>query len=348
MKSCIRKIHALTLLLCLSVLFTGCGMRTVKLTATDTGMGTVVQKTLYVNDENTGNEILKEIEECIVQYEKEVLSWRIEGSEIARINESAGSEQGSVLSKQMEALFSEIWNISEKSGGALDVTVGQITEVWNLDKWAVLSEEEKQNFKAPSDEEIRTLLEHVGYEKIKMQNGCIYIPEGMKLDLGAVGKGIVCDKIGAYLREQTSVTGAVISLGGSVLTYGTKSDGNPWQIAITHPRESGSYLGTISLKGEYYVATSGDYERYVEVEKKRFHHIINPATGYPVDNEVCSVTIVSKSGLVSDALSTACFVLGVEEGILLAEELGAQALFVTKDLEIIMTEGMKQYFTASQ
>lgn len=348
MKSCIRKIHVLTLLLCLSVLFTGCGMRTVKLTATDTGMGTVVQKTLYVNDENSGKEILQEMEGCVEQYEEEVLSWRIEDSEIARINESAGSEQGTVLSKQMEELLSGVWNISEKSGGALDVTVGQITEVWNLDKWAALSEEERQDFKAPSDEEIGTLLEYVGYEKIKIQNGCIYLPEGTKLDLGAVGKGIVCDKIGSFLSEQTCVTGAVISLGGSVLTYGTKSDGNPWQIAITHPRESGSYLGTISLKGEYYVATSGDYERYVKVGETRFHHIIDPATGYPVDNELCSVTIVSKSGLVSDALSTACFVLGVEEGILLAEEFGAQALFVTKDLEIIMTEGMKQYFTMSQ
>lgn len=348
MKSCIRKIHVLTWFLCLSVLFTGCGSRNNKLTAVDTGMGTVVQKILYVNNVESGKDVLNEIGRYVETYESEMLSWRIEDSELADINQSAGSDGGVELSERMEGVLQEIWEISKKSNGALDVTIGQVTEAWNLDEWAQASGEELQDFQTPSDEEINVLLERAGYTNVTLNNGRIYLPEDMKLDLGAVGKGIVCDAIGEYLSEQMCVTGAVITIGGSVVTYGEKPDGSPWQVAVAHPREDGKYIGTIAVKGEYYVATSGDYERYVEVEGTRLHHIIDPATGYPVDNEVCSVTIISKRGLISDALSTACFVLGVENGMALAEEFEAQALFVTKDLEVYMTDGMEQYFTLSQ
>lgn len=345
MKSCSRKIHILILLLCLSVSTIGCGTGDIKLTATGIAMGTVVQKTLYVNNEDLGKDAMQEISACIEMEELEVLSWRTELSEVAKINAGAGTEEGRDLTSWLEEELQQVWEISEKSGGALDVTIGPVTSLWNLDEWAVAEEEAGGEFQPPTQEEINALLEHVGYDKVELKNGRIYLPEGMKLDLGAVGKGIVCDEIGAYLNSQMIVTGAVITLGGSVVTYGEKPDDTPWQVAVAHPREDGAYLGTLSLKGEYYVATSGDYERYVEVEGTRYHHIIDPATGYPAQSDVCSVTIVSKSGLVSDALSTACFVLGHEEGMALAEEFGAEALFITKDLEVFMTEGMEEIFT---
>ncbi len=347
MKSCVRKINMLLGILCLSVCFTGCGNRQLKISASDVAMGTVVQKTLYVEDEQLGKTAMEEINACIERYETEVLSWREDGSQVARINADAGKEEGSPLEPDLETELQKIREISQKSDGALDVTIGQVTRLWNLDKWSMGSEEE-QNFAPPSQEDINALLEVAGYEKVEINNGRIYLPTSMQLDLGAVGKGIVCDKIGEYLREQTGITGAVITLGGSVVTYGTKPDGNSWQVAVAHPREDGAYLGTLSLQGEYYVATSGDYERYVELNGTRYHHIMDPSTGYPADTNVCSVTIISESGLVSDALSTACFVLGVEEGMALAEEYGAQALFVTKDMEIIMTQGMDALFNESR
>ncbi len=348
MKSRIRKINVPMVLLCLSVLLTGCGKGNIKLTSSGVAMGTVVQKTLYVNNEELGKDAMYEISAYVDMYDMEVLSWRSDISEVAKLNAAAGAEDGVELSEWLEEDLQKVWEISEKSGGALDVTVGQVTEAWKLDEWANSSVEIRQEFQAPAQDEIDSLLEHVGYEKVEIRNGRIYLPEGMKLDLGAVGKGIVCDEIGDYLSSQMCATGAVITLGGSVVTYGAKPDGSPWQVAVAHPREDGAYLGTISLKGEYYVATSGDYERYVEVDGTRYHHIIDPTTGSPAQTDVCSVTIVSKSGLISDALSTACFVLGVEDGMALAEEFGAQALFVTKDLDVFMTEGMETFFTLSK
>lgn len=347
MKRCLRKIIGMLLSVVLPVLITGCGMQTVRVTAAGTGMGTVVQETIYVENEEEGKTILAQVEQYVQNYETEVLSWRVESSELAQINATAGRAEGVVLSERMALYLNTIWELSEASGGALDVTVGQVTELWNLDKWAV-QKKSGEAFKVPSEGEITTLLASTGYEKVILAEGCIFLPEHMKLDLGAVGKGIVCDEIGTSLKEKGTVRGAVITLGGSVVTYGSKPDGSPWQVAIAHPREDGKYLGTLSLTGENYIATSGDYERYVEKDGIRYHHIMNPHTGYPVDNELCSVTIVSNSGLLSDALSTACFVLGTENGMVLAEQFGAEALFVTKESELVMTEGMKEYFSLSR
>lgn len=321
---------------------TGCEKGAIKISEASTGMGTVVQKTVYVKEEEAGKDILKEINSYLQKYETELLSWRESDSEIARINASAGTQQGyEVQSEELYAYLQTIWEVSEKSEGALDVTVGMVTKAWNIDEWATGDEE---MFQIPKEEELEALLQNVGYQKVLLEDGRVYLPAQMSLDMGAVGKGIVCDKIGEYLNLQDTVTGAIITVGGSVVTYGTKPDGGTWNIAIVHPREEGTYLGQVSLRGEYYIATSGDYERYVERDGTRYHHIMDPFTGYPSNSDVCSVTIVSDSGLLSDALSTACFVLGSQEGLRLAEDLGAEALIVTKDLEIVMTRGMESIF----
>lgn len=349
MKQCDRKFIIAGSILSLSLLlFAGCSRKAEKLTLADTAMGTVVQETLYVTDEEKGQDAAKEIIAELEQLEKERLSWRLEDSEVAGINGNAGEETGATLSVEMRADLKKIWEVSVKSGGALDVTVGELTGLWDLDTWAAAEPEEQQSFTAPSKEQIEKLLVYTGFEKVRLEGDKIYLPEGMKLDLGAVGKGIACDCIGDYLKEQETIAGAVISVGGSIVTYGSKPDGSKWNVAIMHPRREGAYLGTLALQGEWYVSTSGDYERYVEVNGKRYHHIMDPSTGYPADSDMCSVTILSDSGLLSDALSTACFVSGVEEGMRLAEEYGAEALFVTEELEIYMTEGMEKYFEVAE
>lgn len=343
MKSCRRKTTFTILIFHILFLFAGCGEKTVKMSEAGTAMGTVVQSTVYVSEEDAGKEALTEIKQYLQLYDEEILSWRVEGSEISNVNEAAGDAQGYTLEDWtgLEKDLDTIWEISSKSCGALDVTVGPVTQAWNLDYWAL---EETENFQTPSAEQLEKLLQNTGYEKVKLDSSKVFLPAQMKLDLGAVGKGMVCDKMGAYLEGNPAVKAAIITVGGSVLTYGEKPEGGTWNVAIVHPREENAYLGTLSLNGTYYIATSGDYERYVESDGKRYHHIIDPDTGYPADSGVCSVTIVSDSGLLSDALSTACFVLGVDEGMALAREYGAQALFVTEDLEIVMTEGMKELF----
>jgi thiamine biosynthesis lipoprotein len=181
-------------------------------------------------------------------------------------------------------------------------------------------------------------------DKISLENEMLSMPEGMKLDFGAVGKGLALDEILAYLTDQEEITGATVSVGGSVLTYGEKPDKSSWKVGIVDPADTSEYIGVLTLDGQWCVSTSGDYERYVEVDGVRYHHIIDPATGYPADSRVSGVTVLTKDGFLSDALSTACFILGQEEGMALAEKYDAEVLFVDKDGNISMTEGMKQYF----
>lgn len=349
MKHCIRKKRIIPwVLVMVAVAFSACSRQPVKITATNTAMGTVVQYAVYTTDTESAGNAVTELQEQLEYLEKEVLSWRVDGSQVASTNAQAGRAEGVSVEQELYGYLQEIERISRESNGALDVTLGKITAMWNLDSLATAEGSEQQKVTLPEKEALEQALQNTGYEKILLQEEKIYLPEGMSLDLGAAGKGIACDRIADFLQEKPEISGAVISVGGSVVTYGSKSDGSPWKVAIVHPREEGKYLGTLSVSGENYISTSGDYERFIEQDGKRYHHIMDPGTGYPVDNELCSVTIVSDSGLLSDALSTACFVLGVEEGKKLAETLGVEALFLTKNRELVMTDGMKRIFEESK
>ncbi len=356
-----------TVLLALAFCLSGCGAAPVRQqTSVDTAMGTIVTQTLYVRQErgHTGKESEAEggtegesafVMELLAQLEQQELSWRIEDSELARINARADTgadvsmeEEPDVIpvSSSMQDILGQIWQISTDSGGALDVTLGRLSRLWNLDELAVSAGKGQTHI--PAAEQIQSALEDTGFERVRLSEGTITLPAGMQLDLGAVGKGIACDRISAYLHSRPQVTGAVVAVGGSVVTYGEKPDGSPWKVAIMHPREEGNYLGILSLTGEHYISTSGDYERYVMAEGVRYHHIFDPVTGYPARSGLCSVTIVCDSGLQADALSTACFVLGAERGLDLAKSYGAEALFVDEVGTLYMTEGMREIFSAGQ
>lgn len=298
---------------------------------TDTAMGTIINQTIYGKDDITQNVLT-----VITDLEENTLSWRVADSEISRINTSAGQVDGAALSASMEEYLTTIMDVAEKSNGGFDPTIGKVTRLWNIDE---------QNTVIPEQNAISKLLLNVGYEKLKLDSDRLYLPKNSSLDFGAVGKGIACDSIYQLLANSKDISGAVISVGGSIVTFGEKPDHSNWNVAITHPREENSYLGSVSVPGGTFLSTSGDYERYVEVDGVRYHHIINPHTGYPADSGLCSVTIVSDNGLLSDALSTACFVLGAEDGLSLAEQYGVEALLVTNELEFIMTEGMKEFFS---
>lgn len=321
-----------------ALLCTGCGgAETAE--AADTAMGTVIRQKIYGGDK----EVLEENQRLLEEMERDLLSWRLETSEIYRINETAGSPEGVVVSERLSPILSECLALSEKSEGAFDITIGGVTRLWNLDVWA--ASENQDAFEVPEEAAIRAALENCGSGKLhwEEEKSLLYLPEKMSLDLGAVGKGIALDGLLQKLQENKKVSGAVISVGGSVLVYGEKPDGSSFRIGIVNPFQPSEYLGTLELKGEWCVSTSGDYERYVEKDGKRYHHIINPDTGYPAESGLCSVTVLSGSGFLSDALSTACFVLGSERGKALAESYGAEAVFVEKDGRISMTAGMDKY-----
>lgn len=336
----------------LGIFCSGCGARQpVTCQYADTAMGTVVRQTLYAPDKETAASASDSIMSLLDQMEEQELSWRLETSEVYAANGMAGSGEGYLMSKEMTHVIVECLDLSQKAEGAFDVTIGPVVRLWDIDSWAAGGQ--TGDFNLPERELLQRMLGNCGYEKLRLEpeasgeNGeilqaRIFLPAGMQLDLGAVGKGLALDRVLDRL-EGSEISGAVVSVGGSVLTYGEKPDKTDWKVGIANPLDPAGYIGILSLKGQWCVSTSGDYERYVEVDGVRCHHIIDPATGMPADSAVHSVTILTKDGLLSDALSTACFVLGTEKGLKLAQQYGAEALFVTTEGEIVMTDGMKSF-----
>ncbi|MGN0298702.1 MAG: FAD:protein FMN transferase [Lachnospiraceae bacterium] len=303
---------------------TGCSSSETIYRSVDTAMGTVVQQTIYSTGEDCSEDVLK----VLTDLENQILSWRVEDSEIAQMNAAAGGEFFE-MSKQLTNYMEKIFDVAEQSGGAFDPTVGLITREWDVDG---------ENPHIPDGELLKKLVEDAGYEKIVREDNQIWLPEDVTLDLGAAGKGIGCDEVRTFLQGQKEVKGAVIAVGGSILTYGEKTEGGTWNVGIQNPRESSSYLGVLRLEGDWCISTSGDYERYFEENGVRYHHIMNPDTGYPADSGLISVTVLCQDGLLSDALSTACFILGVEESLELVQHYGAYAILVDKEKNVYCSD----------
>jgi thiamine biosynthesis lipoprotein len=181
----------------------------------------------------------------------------------------------------------------------------------------------------------------------------------MGIDMGAVGKGIALDLLWNLCEagEYGSVSGTV-SVGGSIAVYAAKPDNTAWKLGIQNPRgQTGEVMGVYESNAGCFLSTSGDYEKYFEEDGKRYHHILDPSTGYPADNGLISVTIIipmtdasgadvshENQGLLTDALSTACFILGRDDGMKLAQEYGAQAIFIDRDYNVYTTDGLKKSF----
>ena len=323
----------------------GCGgPKTEQVKNIDTAMGTVIQQSVYATE--NAETAVSDISEILRRLEEDELSRRLDTAELYAINSAAGEDAGIEVSEEMSQLLDRCLDVWRESDGALDITIGGVVGMWDIDSWA--GEGKDAAFMPPTDEELQAALAACGGDKLRKQERMLFLPEGMQIDLGAVGKGIALDRILTYFEEHENITGAIISVGGSILTYGQKPDGTCWRVGVTDPADTASNIGTLKLEGQWCVSTSGDYERYVEVDGVRYHHIIDPATGCPADSGVAGVTILSRDGFLSDALSTACFILGAERGIPLAEHYGAEALFVGKDGSIIMTDGMLEYFESSR
>lgn len=318
----------------------------------DTVMGTVLQQTLYTTDKETS--AAREITGLLRKLEEEELSRRLETSEISCLNRAAGEPSGSAVSAFLAEILKDCLEMWQKSEGAFDITLGAVVSLWDIDGWA--AGENQGIFVPPGEAQLQEALKISGSGRLTIEKerlmekdrNRLYLPEGMVLDLGAVGKGIALDQILAYLQGKNEITGAIISLGGSVVTYGERPDGRGWSVGIANPKDTASIVGTLTLEGEWFVSTSGDYERYAEADGVRYHHIIDPATGYPADSGTAGVTILAKEGFLSDALSTACFILGKEKGMELAVSCGAEALFIESDGSITMSEGMKAYYRSGE
>jgi thiamine biosynthesis lipoprotein len=318
------------------------GQRAEKVSLTDVCMGTVVSFTLYPengSDKSSAERLARSLLQEVRSLEETTLSRKLEASEVYQINQSAGEKEGHPLSVQLEDLLLRCQQMTKDSDGAFDVTIGPLVALWRMDERAAGEE----TGKLPGAEEIKAAMAFCGSSMATLQDGKITLQAGAMLDLGSVGKGEALDLLAKALEGQ-EVAG-VFSLGGSILTYGDKPDGMPWKVGIANPARPEKTLGTLTLTGQWCVSTSGDYERYFMFEGERYHHLLDPATGYPARSGLRGVTILSESGFLSDALSTACFVLGKEKGMALAEKWQAGILAVDDDGEIVMNEKMKAFFS---
>ncbi len=266
------------------------------------------------------------ISTLVRELDSKQLSRYTSGSEISRIN----SEAETVLSDEMRDYITELLEVGKMSGGKFDIALGAVSDLWSFN----------DSPRVPSTDELTEALSHSGSEKLSLSGNTLTRADGCIIDLGSAGKGIALDKVKSYLSDK-KISSAVVSVGGSVLLYGKGS----FNVGVRDPwGEAGRSVMTVKL-GAGCVSTSGSYERCFEQGGKRYHHILDPDTGLPVENGLVSVTVISDSGLLSDALSTACFVLGAEGGAKLAAKYGCEAIFITEDKKVICTDGIKPNVT---
>lgn len=294
-------------------------------------LDTVVSLTLYGTKEEAP------LDECFSLLEnfESLLSRTKEGSDIWNINHSGGNPV--TVSEETAQLLQIALHYCELSDGAFDITVAPLLDLWNF-------QPEQHKGTVPDPEEIREALSHINYKNIQLNGTTVTLLDPKAaIDLGGIAKGYIADCIRDLLVSK-GYHSALINLGGNVLTVGTKPDGTAFRVGIRKPfSESGEQIAIVACEDRS-VVTSGTYERYFEQDGKRYHHILNPADGYPVENGLASVTILSPDSIDADALSTACFVLGPERGMELIESLdGIEALFVTEDLEQIVSSGFSAY-----
>lgn len=257
-------------------------------------------------------------------------------SEIIRVNDAAGSSFQKVSTDTFFVLKKGL-EYSEKSHGRFDITIGPLVKLWGIGT---------ENARVPEQEEIDAALEKINYKDVALnekENSVMLKNRGMAIDLGAIAKGYAADEVIRILKDH-GVKSAVADLGGNIYVLGHKPNGSAWKIGIQNPFGNRRSTFAVVEVTDKTLVTSGIYERYLEKNGKRYHHILDTATGYPVENNLASVTIFSESSIDADGLSTSVFSLGLEEGTQLIESMpGTEAVFVTKDYEVYTTSGIADY-----
>lgn len=261
-----------------------------------TAMDTFMTMTIYNQPGDVAQRRLRQAAELLQELEG-LLSVTDEDSEIYTANHSGGAP--AALSDDTRQLLEEALALCEETEGALDVTVYPLVRAWGFTTG---------EYRVPEEAELSALLENVDYTRVALDGNTLALPAGMELDLGAVAKGYAGDRIMDLFRS-TGMVYSIVELGGNVQALGTKPDGSPWRVAVQAPE--GGYAGALEIVGKA-VVTSGGYQRYFEQDGQIYCHIMDPATGRPVENGLASVTIVADRGIQADALSTALFVMGRE------------------------------------
>lgn len=310
----------------------GCGVSREPVSRSGFYFDTVIQITVY---DSRKADCLDECMKLADKYEK-MLSTTVEGSDIWNINHSKG--QPVVVSDETRDLLETALYYCELTQGRIDLTIEAVSELWDFHSE---KKDDISSTRVPDAEIIGEALKHVDYHNLHIDGNTVTLkdPEA-SISLGFIAKGFIADKIKEYLLSQ-DVKSAIINLGGNLLAVGTKPDGTPFKFGIQRPfDEQGAIIDSLSVTDAALIS-SGVYERYFYQDDVLYHHILDSFTGYPVQNNLLGVTILSDSSMTGDALSTSCFVLGLEDGMELIESLdGVEAVFITQDYELHYSGGL--------
>ncbi|MDR1002923.1 MAG: FAD:protein FMN transferase [Oscillospiraceae bacterium] len=277
----------------------------------------MVSVTVYSEDDR---EYLSDALDLCREYEQ-LLSKTVEGSDVWRINHAGGTPT-EVEPRTAELIETALY-YSELSGGAFDITIAPLTALWDF---------KSDNPSLPKESDIEDALPLVGYRKVELDGNTVTLQDKMEIDLGAIAKGYIADRLSDYFKEN-GVERALINLGGNIVTVGEKANGK-WSIGVQVPFEDRNVIEGVVRTGEGSVVTSGIYERYFKVSDTVYHHILNPETGYPATSDLLSVTVISEKSVDGDALATALFLLGMEEGKQLIESMdGFGAVLISENGE---------------
>lgn len=335
MKNKILKYSILAAIIILSIVQVGCTKELQMVSDSTYMLGTYLQLSVWTTNKQEGMDTIKSSFERIKEIENK-MSTNLDESEIGQINLNAGKTYVEVSEETVDIIERAI-HYAELTNGAFDPAIGKLVKLWGIGT---------ENERIPTQDEIQNALQFVDYQKIEFQgDNKVKLSEAdMRIDLGGIAKGYAADEVTKIMKNK-GIKHAIINLGGNVVTLGKKADGTSWKVGIQDPFEpTGTHMGVIEVYDQT-VVTSGNYERYFMADDKRYHHIIDPKTGYPAENGIISATIITNSSTDADGLSTSIYVLGVEKGMQLIESLeNVECIIITEDKKVYTSTGLTERF----
>ena len=296
-------------------------------------MGTAITISIY---DTKDEKILDKAFDRIREIEK-LTSINIENTEIDKINKNAGKKVK--VSDDTYKIIKSGHEYSKLSQGSYDISIGPLVDIWNIGD---------ENAKVPSEEEINKALSYINYKDIELNyetKEVMLKNENMKIDLGSIAKGYAADEVVKLLKSE-KIERAIIDLGGNVYALGEKEENQKWTIGIQDPfKERGNVVGSLDISNQA-VVTSGIYERFLEVDGQKYHHILNPKTGYPYETDIEGVSIIADNAIDADAISTLVFTKGLKQGMEFIEgKDGVEAIFIGTDKKVYISSGIKGNFS---
>ena len=299
---------------------------------TTVAMGSVVNQTVYGTNANAAQQTAIHAARAIQQLENRI-SCKLENTEIAELNRT----RIATVSDDTAALLTQLLALQRDSMGKYCITVRTLTQLWDFDA---------ANFTVPDPVRLAEAVNQSVGTECTVNGNTVQLTGAGEIDLGSAGKGAACDAAAAVYRAE-GCTAAVIAVGGSVGLYGQKPDGSEWSVAVRDPDgSSDDTLGQLSLT-QGFISTSGTYEKTREADGVSYHHLLDPATGCPATTDLVSATVVCDSGALSDALATACVVLGAEKGAALLKQYGAEYIFIDTGHRITVSDGLRDRFVCT-